>query len=152
MPSAPKPLRVAIIGGGIGGLCAALSIHKHCGSSVTIDIYEQAAQYKEIGAGVGIGANAAKILHKIGVGEETGKIAGIREGYWIQFRKFDDGSEVVDVPAAETETRNYPVHRAEFLDVLKNAVTERGVAEMHTNRKLKKITVGCACQAMSTMF
>ena len=46
-----KPFRVAIIGGGIGGLCAALFIHHHCSSDVSIDVYEAAAEYKEIGAG-----------------------------------------------------------------------------------------------------
>src|SRR6202000_2133216 len=105
MPSAINrpPLTVAIVGGGIGGLCTALSLHHHCGDLLDIDVYEQAPQYKEIGAGVGIGVNAAKLLKKMGLADTIDKIAGFRTGIWISFRKCDDGTDVVTVPSAETE-------------------------------------------------
>ena len=144
MPSATNrpPLRVAIIGGAIGGLCTALSLHYHCGSALDIDIYEQAPQYKEIGAGVGIGVNAAKLLYKIGLGPTVSKIAGKRSGIWIMFRKFDDGSEVVTVPAVDLkDVEQLPVHRAEFLDLLVSHVKERNVGRMHTNKRCRKLTV-----------
>ncbi|KIY02000.1 uncharacterized protein Z520_02138 [Fonsecaea multimorphosa CBS 102226] len=143
MPAAINrpPLRVAIIGGGIGGLCTALSLHHHCRSDVDIDVYEQARQYKEIGAGVGIAVNAAKLLHKIGIGETVGKIAGKRTGIWIMFRKFDDGSEVVTVPSVDTdEVKQLPVHRAEFLDLLVDIVREKDAARLHTNKRCRKLT------------
>lgn len=144
MPSSTdRPLfRIAVIGGGIGGLCTALSLHQHCGNAVSIDVYEQASQYKEIGAGVGIGVNAAKILYKLGVGSEVAKIAGIREAVWISFRKFDDGSDVVTVPTPDMEFKQLPVHRAEFLDLLLNFVNERKAANLHTHKRCRKITVG----------
>ena len=65
MVSNTDSFRIAIIGGGIGGLFAALSFHHHCkntGANIQIDVYEQAAQYKEIGAGVGLGINAARLI------------------------------------------------------------------------------------------
>jgi len=136
-----SPFRVAIIGGGIGGLCAALSIYHHCGSAVDIDIYEQAPQYKEIGAGVGIGPNAAKLLYKIGIGEAVQRIAGIRNNTWISFRKFDDGSDVVTVPSPETDITHLPVHRAEFLDLLVKTIKERNAAKLHTHKRCRKLTV-----------
>jgi len=135
------PFRVAVIGGGIGGLCAALSIHHHCGSAVDINIYEQATQYKEIGAGVGIGPNAAKLLYKIGVGEAVQEIAGIRNNIWISFRKFDDGSDIVTVPSPEVEITHLPVHRAEFLDLLVKTIKERDVAKLHTHKRCKRLRV-----------
>ncbi|KAK9786651.1 putative FAD-binding domain-containing protein [Seiridium cardinale] len=135
------PLRVAVIGGGIGGLCAALSLHHRCGSSVDIDVYEQAPEYKEIGAGVGIGVNAAKLLNKIGIGEAVSKIAGKRSEVWLTFRKFDDGSDIVTVPSAETEdAKQLPVHRAEFLDLLADIVNQRKAARLHTNKRCAKLT------------
>jgi salicylate hydroxylase len=135
-------LTVAIIGGGIGGLCTALSLHYHCGSALSIDVYEQAPQYKEIGAGVGIGVNAAKLLYKIGLGEKVAKIAGKRSGIWITFRKFDDGTDVVTVPSADTdEIKQLPVHRAEFLDLLVDIVKQRKAAELHINKRCRKLTV-----------
>jgi salicylate hydroxylase len=136
------PLKVAIIGGGIGGLCTAYSLHHHCGDLVDIDVYEQAPQYKEIGAGVGIGVNAAKLLKKMGLADTIDKIAGFRTGIWISFRKFDDGTDVVTVPSAETEeVKQLPVHRAEFLDLLVEVVTKKKAARLHTNSRCKKLTV-----------
>ncbi|KAL6241380.1 hypothetical protein RBB50_011644 [Rhinocladiella similis] len=135
------PITVAVIGGGIGGLCTALSLNHHCGNALEIDIYEQAPQYKEIGAGVGIGVNAAKLLHKIGLGETVAKIAGRRTGIWITFRKFDDGSDVVTVPSVDTDQiKQLPVHRAEFLDLLVDTVKERNAATLHTNKRCRKLT------------
>lgn len=135
-------MTVAIIGGGIGGLCTALSLNHFCGELLDIDVYEQAPQYKEIGAGVGIGVNAAKLLHKIGLGETVSKIAGKRSGIWITFRKFDDGTDVVTVPSVETDdVKQLPVHRAELLDLLVDVVKQRNVAKLHTNKRCRKMTV-----------
>lgn len=99
MGLAKKPFRVAIIGGGIGGLFAALCIHHHCKDlQVKIDVYEQASEFKEIGAGVGLGVNAARLFHKLGIGEDLNALAGHRNGIWISFRRFDDGQNIVTVP------------------------------------------------------
>lgn len=136
------PFKVAVIGGGIGGLFTALSLHHHCGSALDIDVYEQAPQYKEIGAGVGIGVNAAKLLNKIGLGESVAKISGKRSGIWITFRKFDDGTDVVTVPSVDTEeVKQLPVHRAEFLDLLVDTVKQRKAARLHTHKRCRKLTV-----------
>ncbi|PTB62102.1 FAD/NAD(P)-binding domain-containing protein [Trichoderma citrinoviride] len=138
MPSQKLPFHIAIVGGGIGGLCAALSIHHHCpkDGSVVIDVYEQAPEYKEIGAGLGIGVNAAKLLHRIGVGEDLNKISGHRNGIWISFRRYDTGSEIVTVPVDDRqEIRQSPVHRAEFLALLFDHVKKRNAATLHINKK-----------------
>ncbi|KAL6874721.1 FAD/NAD(P)-binding domain-containing protein [Trichoderma novae-zelandiae] len=138
MPSQKLPFHIAIVGGGIGGLCAALSIHHHCpkDGSVVIDVYEQAPEYKEIGAGLGIGVNAAKLLHRIGVGEDVNKISGHRNGIWISFRRYDTGSEIVTVPVDDRqEIRQSPVHRAEFLALLFGHVKKRNAATLHINKK-----------------
>ncbi|UKZ50465.1 hypothetical protein TrVGV298_004728 [Trichoderma virens] len=138
MPSQKLPFHIAIVGGGIGGLCAALSIHHHCpkDGSIVIDVYEQAPEYKEIGAGLGIGVNAAKLLHRIGVGEDLNRISGHRNGIWISFRRYDTGSEIVTVPVDDRqEIRQSPVHRAEFLSLLFDHVKQRNAATLHINKK-----------------
>lgn len=135
-------LKVAVIGGGIGGLCTVLSLHHHCGSTIEVDVYEQAPQYREIGAGVGIGVNAAKLLNKLGIGEAVLKIAGKRTKVWISFRKYDDGTDVVTVPSAETEdVKQLSVHRADLLDLLVSTVNTREAARLHTNKRCVKLTV-----------
>lgn len=138
-----QPFRIAIVGGGIGGLFAALAIHHHCKSeNIHIDVYEQAPQYSEIGAGVGIGPNATKLIEKIGLIEETKKIAGKRGGIWFSFRRYDTGEEVLMVPSPETvKTPQLPMHRAEFLDVLVKAIQDRRAAILHTQKRCQRLEV-----------
>lgn len=138
-----EPFRVAIIGGGIGGLFCALSLNHHCKSdNIAVDVYEQASHYSEIGAGVGIGVNAAKLLHRIGLGDAMNNIAGDRKGVWISFRRYDNGGDIVTVPSPsndQQQIRQLPVHRAEFLQVLLNAVREREAATLHTKKICRKV-------------
>jgi 2-polyprenyl-6-methoxyphenol hydroxylase-like FAD-dependent oxidoreductase len=61
---------IAIVGGGIGGLTAAACL-LHAGFDV--DVYEQASKLSEIGAGINIGPNASRILHRLGIAEELKK-------------------------------------------------------------------------------
>ncbi|KAH8812507.1 hypothetical protein F5884DRAFT_669119 [Xylogone sp. PMI_703] len=136
----PSEFRVAIVGGGIGGLSCALSLAHHC-PGLNIDVYEQAPQYSEIGAGVGIAVNAAKILHRLGVGKEANAISGERNGVHRTLKRWDNGGEIVTIGAdfEEGEIRQLSVHRAELLEVLFNAVKERGLANLHVNKRLNLV-------------
>ncbi|KAI0152788.1 mannitol 1-phosphate dehydrogenase 2 [Xylariaceae sp. FL1272] len=58
----PKPFSVAIVGGGITGLTLAISLLQH---NVPITVYESAAKFGEIGAGVGFGPNAVRAMKLI---------------------------------------------------------------------------------------
>ncbi|MEU9203527.1 FAD-dependent monooxygenase [Streptomyces sp. NPDC048332] len=60
----PAPHRIAVVGGGIGGLAAALAI-AHAGHHVTV--VEQAARFAEIGAGLQLAPNASRALDDLGV-------------------------------------------------------------------------------------
>jgi len=140
-----RPVRIAVVGGGIGGLFCTLCIHHHCsaaGVPVHIDVYEQAAQYKEIGAGVGIGINGARLWHKLGVGDRLNSIAGHRTGIWISFRRFDNSEEIVTLPVNDSQTiRQAPCARAELLDVLKDVVGDWQAAKLHTKKACRRVEV-----------
>ncbi|GAW18043.1 hypothetical protein ANO14919_075120 [Xylariales sp. No.14919] len=58
-PSPSKPFNLAIVGGGITGLTLAITLLQH---NVPFTVYESAAQFGEIGAGVGFGPNAVKAM------------------------------------------------------------------------------------------
>ena len=140
----PQPndrlFRIAIAGGGIGGLFCALAIHHHCSSipspiPIEISVYEQASEYKEIGAGVGLGVNAARLIHKLGFGDRLNAIAGHRSGVWISFRRYNDSEEVVSVPVNDNaEVRQSPVARSDLLDLLVSVVKERSAATLYTKK------------------
>ncbi|KAI6841261.1 hypothetical protein KC342_g2402 [Hortaea werneckii] len=137
------PFRIAIVGGGIGGLFCALAIHHHCSVaqvSPQIDVYERAAQYKEIGAGVGVGVNAARLIHKLGIGEQLNAIAGHRQGVWIRFSRFDTSESICTVPVNDNETvRQAPCARSDLLDLLLQTVKERKAATLHARKAFNRV-------------
>ncbi|MFJ8064985.1 FAD-dependent monooxygenase [Psychrobacillus sp. NPDC096426] len=59
---------VIIIGGGIGGLCAAVTLQKQ---GFSVKVYETSPTFQPVGAGIGIGSNAMQALMNIGVGEKV---------------------------------------------------------------------------------
>ncbi|KIK60437.1 hypothetical protein GYMLUDRAFT_73887 [Collybiopsis luxurians FD-317 M1] len=63
-----RKIRVAIIGAGIGGLSCAVAL-KHC-TNVDVDLYEQAAQITEIGAGVAVWPRTWEILKSMGLEDD----------------------------------------------------------------------------------
>jgi salicylate hydroxylase len=64
--------RVAIIGGGIAGLAAALALHRR---GVEVTVYEQAGELSEIGAGVQMTRNAMNALRLLGLEERAMAVA-----------------------------------------------------------------------------
>ena len=61
-----KAYKVAVIGGGIGGLSCALGLMKH--KHIDVQVYESAHAFGEIGAGIALGPNAQRALELIGPG------------------------------------------------------------------------------------
>ncbi|MCE7001938.1 FAD-dependent monooxygenase [Kibdelosporangium philippinense] len=58
------PLRVAVVGGGIGGLTAALALLRR---GLDVRLYEQAPAFTEVGAGVGLTPNGHRLLNRLGL-------------------------------------------------------------------------------------
>src|ERR1700751_5428600 len=67
----PGSLRIAIIDGGIGGLTAALALRAR---GLHVTVFEQAEVVREIGAGVSLHPNAARLLKRIGLDDQLRKI------------------------------------------------------------------------------
>jgi 2-polyprenyl-6-methoxyphenol hydroxylase-like FAD-dependent oxidoreductase len=61
-------MKVIIIGGGIGGLSAALALR---GVGVQPDVFEQAEELREVGAGLTVWANAIRALELLGVAQRV---------------------------------------------------------------------------------
>jgi salicylate hydroxylase len=145
-PIAAETFRIAIIGGGIGGLTAALSIATYSAGRANITVYEQAPEYGEIGAGVGIGIQAGRVLQKLGVWDAANAISGDRSGVHRSSRRYDNDEVIVDVPAISKDglmngIGQLWVHRAEFLEVLYNEIRKRGCAKLETNKRAVKLEV-----------
>jgi 2-polyprenyl-6-methoxyphenol hydroxylase-like FAD-dependent oxidoreductase len=112
-----KSPRIAVIGGGIGGLTAAQAMRKH---GLDITVYEAAPELKEIGAGVSLSPNAMKALRSLEL--ET----VVRDVAWQSthqlLRNWRTGRIISDTPTAGMAERfgasGCTAHRADLLDAL----------------------------------
>lgn len=114
---------VAIIGGGIGGLAAAGFLHR---AGIECVVYEQATALTEVGAGIVVAPNAARLLRRLGVLDLFGERAVPLEVGW-EFRRWTDGAVLSAERLAGTCERlygeeTYTVHRADLLDAIRSAV------------------------------
>ena len=117
---------VAVVGGGIGGLAAALSLFR---AGFDVHVYEQAHALREVGAGIQVSPNASRVLHGLGLADELAKL-GVRPGAHHQ-RRWDNGRTLLKTPLGDTVIEafgfpHYQSHRADVLSMLSAALpTER---------------------------
>lgn len=110
--------KIAIAGAGLGGLAAACCLLK---AGHDVELFEQAAELGEIGAGIQLSANAMHVLNDLGLGAA---IAGysVRPGAYV-FRLHDTGEVIGQFPLAkEHEAMNgapyNQLHRADLHNLL----------------------------------
>ncbi|GAB7352213.1 hypothetical protein MBLNU459_g2686t1 [Dothideomycetes sp. NU459] len=122
MSSPQKEYSIAVVGGGIGGLCTAIGL---LSKGIPTIIYESAAAFAEIGAGVSFGPNAARAMSMIDPRIEAGfrKCATNNawpenQNYWFSFRRGQDLTSKVGSPICDLwcSTGQTSVHRARYLD------------------------------------
>jgi salicylate hydroxylase len=119
---------IAIIGGGIGGLAAAAFLRR---AGLAATVYEQASRLSEVGAGLIVAPNAARLLRALGVLDVFEERAVPLETGW-EFRRWQDGSvlsaeDVATKCADWYGERTYTAHRADLLDVIRRAVPAQDV-------------------------
>ena len=113
-----RPLRIAVIGAGIGGLTAALSLRR---AGFDVEVYEQATELTEVGGGINMGPNAARILYRLGLGEGLDRDAVRPVG--MHQRRWDDGRTLQKAglnPQCEAiyGAPHLTVHRADLLAII----------------------------------
>jgi salicylate hydroxylase len=114
--------QIAIIGGGIGGLGAALSLFR---AGFDVHVYEQARVFREASAGIQVGPNASCILHGLGLADELAGF-GVRP-LAIHQRRWDNGRTLLKAPIGDTVVAAfgfpyYLAHRSDVLSMLINAL------------------------------
>lgn len=115
-------LSIAVIGGGIGGMAAALALRQR-GANVTV--FEQAPELAEMGAGLQISANGMAVLRALGVAG-VDPVAGLRSS-GTEIRDYRAGRQVAELPGPAAGPTYY-YHRADLLGVLSKAAIHAGVA------------------------
>jgi salicylate hydroxylase len=129
--------QVTVIGAGIGGLAAALCLHRR-GARVTV--LEQAEEITEVGAGLQISPNGVAVLRALGL--EDAVAAQAVRGRAVVLRDHDDGGEVLrlDLDRHAGDLRWYFVHRADLAAVLAAAARAEGV-QVRLLQKVERVVV-----------
>ncbi|MFJ6797954.1 FAD-dependent monooxygenase [Streptomyces sp. NPDC091268] len=128
-----ETLRVAVVGAGIGGLAAAMALRR---AGLAVEVYEQAPELSEVGAGLHLAPNGARLLHRFGLEERLREVAVRPEA--LEIRLWDSGLAVNRQPMgavweAEYGSPHYTLHRADLHRILADQVPAETV---HLGRRL----------------
>ncbi len=112
--------RIVVVGGGIGGLAAAVALHRR-GREVVV--LERAAEFTEIGAGLSLWPNAMRALAALGLAEQVRALGAVEAAGGVRDRA---GRWLTRTSNAEIERRHgWPlvvVHRADLVRTLAAAL------------------------------
>src|SRR5262249_51493379 len=117
-----KVQKVAVVGAGLGGLCAAIALRQR-GFDVTV--YEQADRLGEIGAGIQLSPNASRVLMALGLDRDFEAIAFEPERHMV--RNWKSGSivsatQMRGVFRSQYGAGYFGAHRADLHAVLQRVV------------------------------
>jgi salicylate hydroxylase len=128
----PRCTTVAVVGGGIGGLAAALALLR---AGCDVRVYEQSRAVSAVGAGIQLAPNCTRILDRIGVLPAIELTAFAPSSF--EFRRWDDGRLLSRTPLGAGIAATYGApylhaHRGDLVAVLAEAV---GAERVETGRR-----------------
>ncbi|HEY2244338.1 MAG: 3-hydroxybenzoate 6-monooxygenase [Xanthobacteraceae bacterium] len=131
-----KDQQVLIVGGGIGGLTAALAL---AGQGIPSQVIEQAAAFKEIGAGIQLGPNVFRMFEKLGLIEPISALA-VFPNNLIMFDSIT-GEEVTRISLGDAFRKkfHYPyalIHRADLHNVLLEHCRKSNLIKLDAAQKI----------------
>ena len=115
-------MKVLIAGAGIGGLTAALALLKR---RIDVEVYEQAPELREVGAGLQLSANGTRVFYELGVGEALKAHSCEAAGKEIRLWNTGETWKLFDLGKVSIERYGYPyltVYRPDLLEVLLAAI------------------------------
>ena len=127
---------IAIIGAGIGGMTAAVTLAK---KGVKVSIFEQAPELSEVGAGLTITPNATKGLMYLGLEKQMKEVGMAHKQQGV--RHFETGEMIVPLERGEKMLEKYgayqfQAHRADVHDVLIDELKLHNSNTIYTDHEL----------------
>lgn len=125
-----------IAGGGIGGLAAAFALGR---AGWGVQLFERAAEFSEVGAGIQMGPNVTRVLDGWGLTEALNQVAAFPSH--LQVRNASSGLELGVLPLGDTTRQRYgapyaTIHRADILGLLLTAVQQQAATELRLDSEL----------------
>jgi 2-polyprenyl-6-methoxyphenol hydroxylase-like FAD-dependent oxidoreductase len=111
-----QKLNIGIIGGGIGGVAAAVALHR-VGISATV--YERATEIREVGAGMMLWPNATRVLKELGLLETVTACSGPNEHFLV---RASTGALLMKIGLGQFEVPALCTRRSELLEALLSAL------------------------------
>ncbi len=109
-------LNIGIIGGGIGGVAAAVALHR---MGIDATVYERANQLREVGAGLMLWPNATRVLKELGLLERVTAVSGPNQHFLVRSRS---GTILMDIGLGHFEVPALCTRRSDLLDALISAL------------------------------
>lgn len=130
---------IAVIGGGVGGMAAAIAL---ASGGHRVRVFEQTPRFARVGADINLTPNAVRALDGLGVGEALRRTAA-QPTHRIS-RTWDTGKETSRLEMARTAEEKYgspqlTMHRADLLEALERAMPE---GSLHLGRRLTGLSEG----------
>ncbi|KIW16780.1 hypothetical protein PV08_03970 [Exophiala spinifera] len=122
--------RIAIVGGGLGGMSFA-NAALHVGLT-NVELYEQAPQFTEVGAGVNITRNANRILDAYGLKDSMLWKSSRNPPCYMEYRQYKTGQYLGQIDEFG-QPASRQIHRAHLLDALKERIPD---SVLNTGKKL----------------
>jgi salicylate hydroxylase len=123
--------RVLIAGAGIAGLVAGLAMIER---GIDVEIFEQAPELRELGAGVQLSANGTRVLIALGLDDAMRGVACEPSGKEIRLYSTGQTWKLFDLGASSRQMYGAPywmVHRGDLHRVLLDAFNERAPGKLH---------------------
>lgn len=132
--------RVAIIGGGMGGLTAAIALTRIAGVDVTV--FEQASRLGEVGAGVTVAPNAARVLDALGVLDRIRSLGAVPDGHGVYLDAM--GGLVTDAAWEDSAKRyqNIGMYRPDLIGALAAEVDPERIRLGHRLQSVEPLGSG----------
>jgi 2-polyprenyl-6-methoxyphenol hydroxylase-like FAD-dependent oxidoreductase len=116
---------IGIIGGGIGGVAAAVALHR---AGIEATVYERANELREVGAGMMLWPNATRVLKELGLLERVSALSGPNQHFLVRSRT---GTILMDIGLAHFDVPALCIRRSDLLDALISALPAQRVRLGH---------------------
>ena len=132
-------MKVLVAGGGIGGLVAAIALTQR---NIEVELFDQQTEPRELGAGIAIFANGARVLSSLGIDDSLEPSRHYSPGSRIRSGK--SGRIIAELRLAEFHearfgARAYDLHRGDLRQALMAAAGTKHSVKIHLGQRVAAV-------------